>query len=166
MNYDSKKIETPTAKRFRETTKLHVILDIALKDLKKAEKSKKYVIDMGVWHMVERRYDESTNTNIKADKCSICFAGAVMAGTFEVPSDLSVGPVDFENDDLLSRKFIALDHLRGGFIRNAFDTLYGHSKNYPLNYNSWKEYISYNNNKEHFWNEMPKLLNYLKENDI
>jgi hypothetical protein len=63
-------------------SKMHKLLDVALKDLMSCARSPKYTIDMSEWH----------TTYI--DTCRVCMAGAVMAKSLEaghcdtLPGDL------------------------------------------------------------------------------
>lgn len=85
----------------RLPSKLSELIIVALQDLRKAEKSKHYVIDMGTWHQPNGH-------------CSVCFGGAVMAGTFKMPRTLSIAPYHFRVK--ISNKLSALDSLRTGRI--------------------------------------------------
>jgi len=62
--------------------KLSDIILIALEDLRKVERSKKYKVYMGVWH--------SPN-----GVCSVCFAGAVMSQCEGANSKNVVKPLQF-----------------------------------------------------------------------
>jgi hypothetical protein len=88
------------------------LIFVGLKDLEKAERSPRYKVDMGKWH-------EPSDTG---KFCSVCFAGAVMAGT------LGASPLaNMEKDafwDGIEDKLEALDDLRTGFVSDAAGCLY------------------------------------------
>jgi hypothetical protein len=77
------------------------LIALALADLAKAERSKRYIVNMGFFH-------EPTNMNT----CIVCFAGSVMAGTLKSNPDELFGPYDFDVDT--KDKLLWLDSLRSG----------------------------------------------------
>lgn len=81
---------------------------LALKDLESVEKSKKYVVHMGHWHLPDE------------GKCYVCFAGAVMAGTLKLSDkvnyDLHFLPGKYNGWKTALR---ALDFLRGSNFIDA-----------------------------------------------
>lgn len=85
---------------------------LAIEDLKKAEKSKQYSIDMSLWH--RRWHGDST--------CSVCFAGSVMAFSLGAEADEETYPWDFS--DPTQRKLEALNYARMGSISVAVGTWY------------------------------------------
>lgn len=97
------------------------LIDIALKDLRKAEKTKGVVIDMDDWYVGDREVScilsGSHLTVERHEVCSVCFAGAVMAGTLgRAGSKGYYEPIDFPgNADQLN----ALNELRCGNIADA-----------------------------------------------
>lgn len=79
----------------------------ALKDLRKAERSPKYKVDMTNWHMPNSH-------------CSVCFAGAVMAFSLKLDPKTEVDRIrglklQFK-DTSLTKKFLALDRVRQGIF--------------------------------------------------
>jgi len=82
------------------------LIYLAIEDLEIAEKSKDYEIDMGVFH-------------IPNGKCSVCFAGAVMAGTLECNKSEFITPDNFESD--LGRQLNSLDFFRMGAISSGLN---------------------------------------------
>ena len=78
------------------------LIDVALADLRKAEKDG-CMIDMGEWHVP---FDGS---------CSVCAAGAVMRRG--VSDNLEVGPSYF--NETTDNKLCAIDQLRVGFVYEA-----------------------------------------------
>lgn len=86
--------------------KLSALMRLALADLAKVENSKKYRVDMGEWH-----------TAAEADRpCTVCFAGAVMAKTLQVPHMQSCSPGEMKQH---TRKLMALNSVRTGEVRMA-----------------------------------------------
>lgn len=79
--------------------KLSALILLALDDLKRAERSKKYEVNMHLWH--------SPNSH-----CNVCFAGGVMAFSLGANSNDLLDPLDFDHDT--SRKLNALNLARIG----------------------------------------------------
>lgn len=88
------------------------LLALALKDLEKTERSKKYKIDMDIYHSPDR------------DKCSVCLTGAIMAQTLKVPSDVHITPDNyaFVNSDT-QKKLYAINMFRLGMVREPVDAM-------------------------------------------
>lgn len=103
------------------------VLKMALEDLKVVEKDKQYKVDFAdSFHMPVAYSDKR-----KKAKCSVCFAGAVMANRLGVPSDKIVCPSDFTDERIMSRLY-ALDHIRSGsFAQGINEMLGGQSNNTP-----------------------------------
>jgi len=83
---------------------------LALKDFEACEASPNYTIYMGRWH---RPID---------DGCSVCFAGAVMAGTLDISAQLDASPSAFSYT--LDSQLRELDDVRDGSaddVRGWFD---------------------------------------------
>jgi len=76
------KMKTPTAPK-----KLSDAIELALEDLAIVEKHKDYVVDMGIFHAPEQYLK-----NI----CCVCFAGAVMTVTHQIPWEDPKMPSDFD----------------------------------------------------------------------
>ena len=93
------------------------LLILALADLAKAESDPTYDIHMGEWHVPFRRRlkDKPTDRCRKYDHfCSVCFAGAVMAGTLGQEAGRKLIPEHFE--PALHDKLQALDCFRTGDV--------------------------------------------------
>jgi len=93
--------------------KLSKLAALALEDLKKVERSRRYVVDMGAWH---EPADENDGL------CYVCFAGAVMAKTCKLDRNATEeamlgGPE--------SSKFQALNYLRTGNVEMAYRAMHG-----------------------------------------
>lgn len=86
--------------------KASALIRVALKDLRKAEQSPRYVVDMGTWH-------EPLD-----NKCEVCLGGSVICGT------LKVEPTDMVSPDAFSKKvenkLYALDQFRTGQVEEAY----------------------------------------------
>ena len=77
------------------------LLKLALNDLIQVENDPRYDINMGEWH-----YPRET-------ACSVCLAGAVMAGTLDADPGEELSPEDFEQSND-AWKLYALDSARWG----------------------------------------------------
>jgi hypothetical protein len=124
------------------------LLRIALTDLMAVEKSKKYRIDMGMWHhgAVEG-----------GQKCEVCMAGAVMAKTLKVPDDEWRDPGDFNSSDI-TKKLFAINLLRVGNISEACYFLGVKNKA-----NMQVPVISYDDSPKEFKKDMRKLIKTLEK---
>lgn len=85
------------------------LLEVALSDLAKVERSKKYRVKMNAYHEPCGKI------------CQVCLAGAVMAKTLDVDKSLFKRPWSFNT--ATSKKLHALDALRLGDIGGAFTEL-------------------------------------------
>lgn len=90
------------------------LIRLALNDLSLAEKDGAYRIEMGLWHL---------STSYHDGKCAVCFAGAVMANTLKIPSNVNVDPYDFPLS--IRNKLLALDRFRTGAVREGLFALLG-----------------------------------------
>ena len=92
--------------------KLWKCIMVALKDLRKCEKSDFYHIEMGFWH--EPNVDWSINYT---KNCAVCFAGAVMAKSLKASPHKTYLPSDFSvHNDMRLR---ALNDIRSGEVWEA-----------------------------------------------
>lgn len=85
------------------------LIRVALADLAKVERSKKYVVNMDTYHSPYR----------DPGKCSVCFAGAVMAQTLGASSEEWWTPEEFNDED----KLRALDEFRVGEVAYGLDRM-------------------------------------------
>lgn len=101
------------------------LIRVALKDLRKAERSKKYVIDMGTWHEPhgdwEFNPDKGYDEYVPNGKCTVCLAGSVIAGTLGVSPKKDAEPLDFGAKTRAALR--ALNYFREGSIDSAFAAL-------------------------------------------
>ena len=151
-------------------------MNLALDDLEKVEADDKYLVNMGTWH-------DAKNSVLDKPVCLVCFAGAVMAKTFETDPESTVTAYQFEDiitnalnaepsDPRVGTKLEALDWIRSGSILNGYRKM----REVP-----WEDvegileecglptYIrvtKYEENPDKFKEDMRKLSAMLKEYDI
>lgn len=85
-------------------------LEDALKDMGKARRSKKYILNMTYWHR--------PSLDPRSDACEVCMAGSVIAFRLEGRPDTRYEACDFDNETY--GKLEAIDAFREGSIRTAF----------------------------------------------
>ena len=90
------------------------LIRLAVADLEKCEAMPDvYKVDMGDWHLPVWNL-----TVDEAPRCSVCLAGAVLAQTFEVPSNVPAVPGsrigDTEIDGNETERLLQLDMYRRG----------------------------------------------------
>lgn len=90
--------------------KLSALILLAVEDLKRVERSKRYLVNMNVFH-----------DSFGGGKCSVCFAGAVIAGTLGKDPAGHFYPDDFSED--VADRLFALDFLRMGDVGSALSRL-------------------------------------------
>ena len=103
-------------KKTKLPRKMSALIRLALADLAKVERQPKvYTVDMGRWH---EPYQQLTSG---AEKCAVCFAGAVMAGTLGLKptDDYATAKLGDGNEEAIR----ALDALRQGDVSTAADEL-------------------------------------------
>jgi hypothetical protein len=85
------------------------LIRLAIADFRRVLKLKKtYVVDMSVWHKPNNH-------------CSVCLAGAVIAGTLGAKPDENLGPFDYS--DATAEALAALDEFRAGYISDGLSRL-------------------------------------------
>lgn len=95
------------------------MLEIALHDLEVIEKLPGYRIDMSTWHEAPSK----RNSKLE-DKCSVCFAGSVMAISLKTKKNETCQPENF--GPVLARQLRALDDFRCGDVYDGLCRLYGY----------------------------------------
>ena len=106
------------AKKSELPDKLSELIMVAVADAKKLDRSKYYPY-FKTYH---------DKTGIAPDGlCEICDAGAVIAGTLNGDTGLTLAPSSFMSDDV-ARKLYALDAARDGDYDGALFTLEKHTK--------------------------------------
>ena len=118
--------------------KLAPLLRLALDDLRKVERSKRYEVNMGDWH--------SPNSY-----CSVCLAGSVIAKTLDSDPKREIGPWNFGIKTQCA--LVALDHLRKGLVSSALGSL---GKKCTEDFD--RSVIYYHDNRLQWWKDMRKLL--------
>ncbi len=121
------------------------LIRLALDDLRKVERSKKYVVDMGTYH--EPEYDG----------CHVCLAGAIMAKTLKTPLTRTTGTGFYTEGN----KLRALDYLRTGQTYEAFWELSLSCQNFAKFDRDICNYT--NRNKNEFHKQMRELARDLEK---
>ena len=85
------------------------LLELAMKDLAKVERSQRYIVDMVEWH-----------SPILNNQCAVCLAGAVMANSLDIPPDHDITPDCFYQEE---HALCAIDEFRCGNISRGFKFL-------------------------------------------
>lgn len=98
--------------------KLSDLIVVAIKDLKAVEKSKTYEVNMSQWHTAYERPKVGT----PATKCSVCFAGSVMAKSMKLNPETQINDPDYFSAHNRQRLY-ALDTLRSGDVEKALDQI-------------------------------------------
>ena len=144
-------------------SKLSDLLELALKDLAKVEKSKKYRVNMQVFHMPEEdetRFWGETRKAKPNGVCTVCMAGALLAGTCKVPR------TTFENEiaspDLWS-KLYAVDSLRTGHVCGAYKEINGWMCDVPASIPDVIKVADYHEDKPQFKKDMRKIVKLLRK---
>jgi hypothetical protein len=125
------------------------LLRLALADLRKVERDERYEVDMWAWHAP----DESDN------RCHVCLAGAVIAGTLGARPDQDLMPGGRGLDRETGLRLEALDALRCGDVTGAvFLLLANPGDEYPAESNPLdRETVDYEDGREAFHEAMAKL---------
>lgn len=139
-------------KLFFKTTKLSTLLQIAVDDVCRSERSKKYKIEMHDWHNPDGM-----------GRCSVCAAGAVMSRTLRCPVTRSFVPSSY-TDGAIIKRLHAIDDLRQGYIARA-------AREIGL---GWEiaacppivKVTKYHDNKILWYSDMENLIALLKKNGL
>ena len=91
-------------------SKPSALIRVALADLQKCEKDKRYGIDMGDWHQPHAKLC-----------CVVCLAGSVMAQSLGAQIGESRTPDDWSNT--VARQLFALDDFRQGDVSDGLEVL-------------------------------------------
>lgn len=89
----------------------------AVEDLEAIKQNDNYLIDFGTWHRPVKNQFEVLN------KCSVCFAGSVMANRLGSDIEKLLNPDDFP--EAQQRVLQALDAIRKGLLGAAINKVYG-----------------------------------------
>lgn len=142
--------------RIKLPNKPSKLIELALKDLKKCEKSKKYKIDMLRWHTFMR------------SKCYVCLSGSVIAQTLKIKPTIRAKPVGtFNFNSAVQKRFSkdtknklqALNFFRVGEIKLGLVELGMGSDG---NLRDSIHICRYKDNKKAFYKDMDYLVSHLK----
>lgn len=122
------------------------LIRLALSDLKKVERSKKYVVDMENWHLP-----------IKG-KCHVCLAGSVISKSLVGKPFEGLSPSFFNIK--VKHALMAIDAFRKGECCDAFFLL---SLDFSVGYSFTRNIIEYELNKKLFHEQLHKLADDLEE---
>lgn len=136
-----------TVKKKQLPKKLSGLIDIALADLSKAERSKYYTVEMSIYHFPD----------LEENKCLVCFAGAVMSQTLGADRKLNIDPDIFPLET--GNKLKALDSVRCGALEAAFDWL---ERDLPYGLKTELDVTKYNEDPAEFKQDMKKISKLLK----
>ena len=90
------------------------LIKLALNDLSKVERSKKYKVLMSMWHVPTLD-----------DACFVCLAGSVMAKTLKLDSAKEIDKDNFSDSfsESITNKLLAINDMREGNMMTAFTRL-------------------------------------------
>lgn len=108
--------------RFQLATKLSDVVLLALEDLERAEASKLYRIDMDATYHTPRD-DMYGDDDAEPDKCTVCFAGSIIAFSLKAKINEEKEPSDY--GDEAARKLWSIDTLREGCVVDALKAFIG-----------------------------------------
>ena len=125
-------------KQVKLPEKPSALIRLALRDLEKVERSRRYVVDMSVYH-------------VPNGHCRVCFAGSVMAYTLKVARDFnSVATYQLPERG----KMNALDCARRGDVGSMFEYL---GRSMPKKIEPYFDVRPYDEDKKGFKRDMRKL---------
>ena len=124
--------------------KLSELLNVALKDLKKCERSKKYEVYMMAWHL----------PNSDKGTCMVCLAGSVMAKEFKLSPSECAAWSDIK-DDKVKSKIVALSDIAFGVSVNRTVRLAKDNVKAP--------FVEYRKDSKKWWKYMRELLRNIKK---
>lgn len=125
------------------------LIRLALADLTRVERSKKYVVDMDHFHFPNFDPDRVT--------CSVCFAGAVMAKTLDANPKIFHLPSEYPPK--VRDQLAALDQFRQGKVADGLLYL-GIAK--PQGIGSTRTVFPHESDPAEFKADMHKLANHLE----
>ena len=122
------------------------LLELALSDLEKVERSPRYEVSMNTWHRPT-----------KGGVCEVCMAGAVMAKTIKTDRFEQFTDEDFETD--AKKKLIALNDFREGSLDIGLKTL---GIDHPRFLASEIDVTGYHDDPKEFKKDMRAVIKALK----
>jgi len=133
------------------------LLALALDNLRKVERSKKYKVCMGAWHSPGTYY---------ADPCAVCLAGAVMAKTLGASPEMTLVPHNFSEEDKLD----AIDSFRVGEWGAGFNCMGVSGRKEVKAYNALcadiDPVVSYHNGRDEFHRTMRKAVRIMRKHGV
>lgn len=154
----TKREEFPANEKGDLPEKLWQLIEVALEDVEKVEKTENMSIDMFDWCDL-RSYDG-------VEHCKVCFAGAVMINTLGHEITNIISPSSFLDWD--ARRLRALDELRAYEIGSAIQILYGDlfADSIDISFNRYSDTVYYEQDSEIFKSNMRDIAEALRELDI
>lgn len=135
--------------------KLSDNIELAVRDLSAVERSKQYQVNMGLWHEGYER----PKIGEPAQKCSVCFAGSVIAKTLKAPIEDNVFDLDETFSAHNAARFRALNDVREGDVEYALSQL---GRKLPFGMKSDVEVPDYADDAEGFKKTMKQLAKTLR----
>lgn len=132
------------------------LVRFALRDLREAEKSPRYVVEMATWH--QPWYEPTPEA---PTRCLICLAGAVMAFSLGANFEDDVTPGDFGEDN--GTKLNAINDLRLGYASCALTAFGLEVENTPASRRFDRDIVPYADDREAFHREMETLASDLEK---
>ena len=130
--------------------KLSDCIELALKDLNLIVNDSNYTIDFENWHKpIKNQFSNEV-------KCSVCFAGSIMAKTFKKPIKDGIHASDFTHYN--EERFNALDYVRKGWISAALGYM-------DITHPTWEEDINQNDYIK-FVKQMKKIIKKLRKKNL
>jgi hypothetical protein len=131
------------------------VLSLGLKDLEKAERSKKYEVYMGDWHIPAGQYGDGTRR-----PCAVCMAGSVMAFSLKADDEAFKFPHDYDSDTRF--KLSAINAFRTGQVISGL-RLMDFSSDFIAKKKLFDRHVAdYNEDPKKFKQEIKKLISDLK----
>lgn len=130
-------------KSLKHIRKLSTLLAFALKDLRKQERTKGCVVDMGTWWRPKSELHR---------ECVACLAGSVMRWSLYKPRVHSIVIYPHNYDDETAERLAALNAIRGGNIEGAAQHIGVTSAI------KFRPVAIYDSNDKAFWSDMKQLL--------
>ncbi len=133
------------------------LIRVALDDLEAVRNDNRYVVNFAEWHIpyTNKFADQFSETL----RCSVCFAGSVMAKSLNVNINVPLTPTDFPKE---GNKLKALDHFRRGHIRLGLHELDIPREKIPpvtvmdVNQRNYEEFVS----------NMEAIIAYLEKHNL
>ena len=109
-----KRMDKVGCDKFRSIDRLSGLLELALSDIGKVKRDKRYILNMDYYH---------SSTSIRGGKCLVCLAGSVLVRTLGYPFDEDYSDEKKVCDFDLRRRIEAIDWLRRGCVKQALQVM-------------------------------------------